>query len=159
MTDDDQKSCMQYRQMVRALIRDYTQDASVEPDENFKLYLQTNHAQYSADLMSMERNGETGNRVQAIRNGLFVLASGLFVYGELDKADDMLAYLPSSGGVRQLALALPALLPLTIDFYVWDDVDAVRSWLEQHRLQLQWSETAGAYLHVNRACATLDDPA
>lgn len=148
---DDQKPCKHYRQMVRGFSRDYTQDASSEPDENFKLYLQTKHAQYSADLMSIKRNGEISNSVEAIQNGLFVLASGLFAYGELDKADDMLAYLPSSGGVRQLALALPALLPLAIDFHVWDDVETVRSWLEQNRLQLQWSETAGVYIRSNRA--------
>lgn len=148
---DDQKPCTHYRQMVRAVSRNYTEDASAEPNGNFKLYLQSKHAQYSADLMSMERNGEIGNRVEAIQNGLYILASGLFAYGELDKADDMLAYLPSSGGIRQLALALPALLPLSIDFHVWDDVDAVRSWLEQNRLQLQWSETAGVYIRSNRA--------
>lgn len=153
MSQGVESLCELYRRSVRECVRDYSPADGVDPDEDFKSYLQTTFAKYTGELASLQGVGESENAATAVSNGLFVLAAGLFAYGDLDKAEDVLTNVPTSGGIRRLALALPALLPLPRDLDVLQDIEPVREWLRQNRSRLRWSASAGAYLSGDASLA------
>jgi hypothetical protein len=81
----------------------------------------------------------------SIRSERFIFAAGLFAYGQLDVADDLLDDMPASGSIRKLALALKALLPLPNPLHPHRDPEGTRLWPRNHRERLQWNEEAGMY--------------
>lgn len=83
--------------------------------------------------------------VEAMQMGPFILSAGLFTCGEVDKALDALDFLPAEGGIRKLALALPALLPLPREYDVLAAPGLVRAWLERNSSQLRWDDADEKY--------------
>lgn len=57
----------------------------------------------------------------------------------------MLTTMPSSGVIRNLALALKALLPMPINLDPRKDTAEVREWVLAHFESLKWNEVFGAY--------------
>lgn len=84
---------------------------------------------------------------------MFVAAVGLFAFGRLDVASDVLELLPpqlpgkprinARIAVRVLSNLLP--LPAHLDPMILDDHATIRAWIENHRSRLRWSETDGRY--------------
>lgn len=75
-----------------------------------------------------------------------MLVVRLFTYGDLNEAEDVLTNMPAHGGIWQLALVLPTLLPLPSELDLQRDVEPVRNWIRRNRERLRWSMSAGAYL-------------
>ena len=138
----NERPCDLYRKTVRDLIHQFR--ASGDTEETFRRYLQTTYAECAARLRSADPKSEEA--AIAERNGVFLLASGLFAYGHIEVAEDLLDYLPSSGGIRHLALALQALLPLPQDIDPRIDPEPIRQWLQHNRDNLRWSESRGTYV-------------
>ena len=80
------------------------------------------------------------------RHARFVFAAGLLAYGHIEVAEDLLDGQPPTGGIRKLALALKALLPLPDELDPLRDREAVRGWLRVNRDRLTWDEARGAYV-------------
>lgn len=135
-----------YRTAVRQTLTQYRPRAGVDPEEDFRDFLQACYREERARLESLKASEAGPQESLMIKNGLFVLATGLFAFGRIEVAEDLLDYLPSSGGIRKLALALQALLPLPEGLEPWRDQDAIRAWLRQHKKRLRWDEAQGRYV-------------
>lgn len=135
-----------YRTAVQQTLTQYRPTGGVEPDEDFLDYLRSGYAAETARLESLTAADPTAGESLAIKNGLFVFAAGLLAFGRIDVAEDLLDYLPSSGGIRKLALVLQALLPLPDDLHPWHDPEAIRIWLREHKDRLRWDEAQGLYV-------------
>ena len=135
-----------YRAAVRELLTQFEPAAYDDPEAGFFEYLEANHRAEKARLASSPTAQAPPTQVLAIRNGLFVLAAGLLAHGRIEVAEELLDFLPSSGAVRNLALALEALLPLPDALSALRDPEAVRAWLREHRDRLRWDEERGVYV-------------
>lgn len=134
-----------YRRSVRESIRQYQSQPGVDPDQHFRDYLTATYAAYRRHLSTPQALARSGMPVHAVKVGLFILSVGLFAYGEVDKAADVVEYLPAEGGIRKLALALPALLPLPAEYDVLAAPEGVREWLERYGPRLRWREAEARY--------------
>ena len=141
MPQDLERPCELYRKAVRDLFREFRSHPAAS-DERFRRYLQSTYEDYKARLHSSDPKSDP----ETLRDGLFILAAGLFAYGNLEVADDLLDYVPPSGSIRNLALALPALLPLSQDVDPRTDPEPIRQWLKNNRDNLRWSESRGTYV-------------
>jgi hypothetical protein len=133
-----------YRTSVRQVCRQYVPPADGDQDEAFFSYLCSGYEEAKARSESVVvKDGD--HKQEAIYIERFIFAAGLFAYGKLDVADDLLDYLPTSGGIQKLALALEALLPLPEKLHPLHNPEEVRLWLQNHRDRLQWNDEVGAY--------------
>lgn len=133
-----------YRTSVRQVCTQYVPPADGDRDEAFLSYLRSGYEEAKAQCGSVVGKDDDPKQT-SIHIGRFILAAGLFAYGQLDVADDLLDYMPPSGGIRKLALALKALLPLPDQLHPFRDPEGTRLWLQNHRDRLQWNEEAGTY--------------
>lgn len=143
MTSQSESLCQLYRRAVRESIRDYQPTLESSQDSDFHEYLRRTYAA-CADGM---RRAEIASiaPLPGEKTGLFVLACGLFAYGELDKVPVILENLPRSGGIRKLALSLAALMPLPSEIDVLSAPESVRQWFASNRERLLWREAEGRY--------------
>jgi len=145
MTSERELPSRFYRTAVRQLCRQYTPTPGKDPDEDLLDYLQSNYEEAKTRLEPLTADNRRDPDNMARRGARFVFAAGLLAYGRLDVAEDLLDCLPSSGGIRKLALALKALLPLPEELHPLRDPEGVWLWLRRHRDRLQWSEEVGVY--------------
>jgi hypothetical protein len=133
-----------YRTSVRQVCTQYEPPADGDRDEAFLSYLRSGYEEAKVRCGSVVGKDDDPKQT-SIHIGRFIFAAGLFAYGQLDVADDLLDYMPSSGGIRKLALVLKALLPLPDPLHPLRDPEGTRLWLQNHRDRLQWNEAAGMY--------------
>lgn len=82
--------------------------------------------------------GKHDGSPEAARSAVFVIATGLSTYGDLENAQLGLENVPTRGLVRELAGALRGFLPLPANVNpVRDPIGAAR-WLEDSRENLVW---------------------
>ena len=137
-----ERPCEVYRTAVRQLLRHYVPDPRAEPRDDFRAYLRRSRGELDAELGDASATPESRT---ATRNGLFVLAVGLFACGEHDAGTDILDNLPETGAMRDLVLVLPALLPMDEAPDPRLDPGAFRDFLERHAGRLRWHEERGVY--------------
>jgi len=135
-----------YRTAVRQALFRYVPRAANDPDAELLTYLETHYAAEKASLASAKAGRAPEKEIAALRNGLFVFAAGLFAYGHVEAAEDVIDCIPSSGAIRNLALALQAMLPLPTDLNPLQDPERLRGWLRDHRGRLRWEESSGTYV-------------
>ena len=124
----------------------YHAPSDVDADEHFRQYLENYYGEEKQRLEYLVTRGSPEAEVTAARNGLFVLASGLLAFGRLDVVEDVLRNIPSTGGVRRLALGVKAMLPLPEDLDPIRDTELVRAWVQANRTKFKWNEQIGKYL-------------
>jgi hypothetical protein len=137
----DQSPAQFYRTAVRQSLFRYQPSDSGNPDLGLEGYLLR---QYAIAKAAVANENVTGQHVMANRGALYIYAVGLFAFGHLDSARDVIDNIPASGSLKQLALVLPALLP-GLDRTAVADVETVRAWLDRFRDRLRWNEPAGRY--------------
>jgi hypothetical protein len=87
------------------------------------------------------------SHIKATRNGLFVLSIGLFSFGRLDVAEDILDNIPGGrGSVNHLVGVLNRLLPLPPGFNCRKNPIEFKEWLKANRSQLRWDESLERYI-------------
>ncbi len=133
-----------YRTAVRQLLFRWVPPAGADPDAALRAHLEARYAEEKARWAAVAGQ-DAGAETTAVRNGLFVLAAGVFAYGRLEAAADVVDHVPSSGAVRRLALALAALLPLPPGLDPLADPEGFRRWLGAQRGALRWDEARGVY--------------
>jgi hypothetical protein len=143
MTTEGESLCQLYRRAVRESVRNYQPAPGTSGDRDFHDYLRRTYAESVGEMRRAQAAGKSPPPGSS--TGLFVLACGLFTFGELDKATEVLEHLPGTGGIRKLALALPALLPLPSEADVLGAPDPVRQWLANNGQRLSWREAEGRY--------------
>ena len=135
-----------YRAAVRQLLFRYAPAAGGDADLQLLDHLEQQYAEERRTLAAAEAAGAPEPQLTATRSALFVFSVGLLAFGRIERARDVIDYMPSSGSVRRLALALAALLPLPRTLDPLRAPEAVRTWLMEHGAQLRWDETRGCYV-------------
>ena len=126
------KSTIYYRNAVKDLCIYYNED-----ELNFFSYLRNQYDTSKDELDTLERNGFNET---AIRNGIYVLATGLLTYGQIEVVQDIVDNVPTSGKVRRLTNLLPIVLPLPDDVNK-DDKLGLLNWLKNNQDCLMWNES------------------
>jgi hypothetical protein len=117
--------------------------------DDFLAYLIENYDNDKKQLLSLpEQESSNDQQAAELRNGIFVFAVGMFAHGKLSAAEDTLTFLPNSGAVRKLVLALKAMLPLPAHLDPLKDPYAVRLWLQENCGELKWNGSIGRYERV-----------
>ncbi len=87
---------------------------------------------------------------KSIRNDLFIASVGLFAYGQLNVAEDILDNIPEGkSSLNHLAGVLNELLPLPRDYNPRDNPNAIKEWLRVKRSRLKWDESLERYVLDN----------
>ena len=135
-----------YRRAVRQICTQYRPAPDADPDGDFHDYLRSSYEAEKARLAALEAEPDKHPASLRTRDGQFIFAAGLLAYGQLDVAEDLLDFPPPSGAIRNLALALKALLPLPGDLDPLQDAEGVRAWLRQCGDRLSWNEDKGLFV-------------
>ena len=77
-------------------------------------------------------------RIRAEQGAVFVIATGLGTFGDLDRVILALDHLPGDRYVRPLAGSLRGFLPLPPELDPVRDASAVAAWLRVNRTRLRW---------------------
>jgi hypothetical protein len=135
-----------YRDWVRQTLFRYRAAPGQDPDQQLRTHLETGYAEAKSALAKMRAEDAPASHIQGQEIAVFVFAAGLFTYGKVDVAEEIVDYIPPAANIRKLARVLDALLPLPENISVLDHPDAVRAWLQAHRDQLRWEEELGRYM-------------
>lgn len=105
-----------YRDMVRSDLELFRHPIphSSNPDIAFCSYLETLYDEAKGRLLRLLEQKASNSTIRDERFCLFVYGAGLFTFGRLDVAEDILAGIPfmGQGGIRRLAWVLNVLLPM-----------------------------------------------
>ncbi|MCG8558690.1 MAG: hypothetical protein MI824_02715 [Hyphomicrobiales bacterium] len=134
-----------YRTAVRQVCTQYKPAPERDPEADFHDYLRSCYREETARLAALSAEDADHPERMLSRHARFVFAAGLFAYGHIEVAEDLLDGQPPTGGIRKLVLALKALLPLPDELDPLRDAEAVRGWLRANRDWLAWDEARGAY--------------
>lgn len=137
-----------YRTAVLQICTQYSTPQGVDLDNHFLKYLESSYKEEKERLKQLPQNVPE-SELAGSRYGLFVLATGLFAYGHIEVAEDILNGIPPSGAVKQLALALKAMLPLPNHFDPIKNPELIREWLRNNKTKIRWNEELGKYLEIN----------
>ena len=123
-----------YRQSIRSL-ESLKQFQFSSDDRDFYEYLEFQYKQAK----------------QAKSNGdLFLIGVGLFAFGRLDVAEDILDNIPAKNCPISVLAGVLRLLPLPRNLLSWHDrPDAIREWLRVKSPRLNWSESKERYILEN----------
>lgn len=130
--------CALYRDAVRELLPGWRHRSGPEDAAAFRDFVLARHVEARATF-----GAATAAPDSAAAGALFVFAAGAFAFGQLDAAADILATIPPTANIRQLARVLQALLPGAVPDPLRDP-EGVRDWLAAHPA-LSWDEAAGRY--------------
>lgn len=132
-------ACALYRDAVRELLPGWRHRTGPEDAAAFRDFVLARHvaarAAFAATPAPAPESAEAG--------ALFVFAAGAFAFGRLDASGDILATIPPTANLRQLARVLQVLLPGAVPDPLRDP-DGVRAWLAAHPA-LSWDEATGLY--------------
>lgn len=121
------------------------------PDAN-DLYehLESEYEKAKNRISALFDSGESQSIIKSHKNGLFIISVGLFAYGRLDVAEDILNNIPGGrGSINHLAGVLKRLLPLPSGYSPRDNPNAIKEWLRVKRSRLRWDELAERYILEN----------
>lgn len=139
-----------FRKSIRSEFRRYQEPPNSDTDTAFREYLESEYESAKSRLSNLLSKGASELVVKGERNGLFVISVGLFTFGRLDVAEDILDNIP--GGrvpANHLAGVLNRLLPLPADFSPRENPAAIREWLKVKRSRLKWDESLERYILEN----------
>ena len=143
-----------YRAMVRSEIRYVGGQAvscsTLDSDMALCTILKNLYNESKERLSQLQDKNASESIIKSEKVSLFVLSAGLFTFGRLDVAEDILIGIPDGrGSIRQLAWVLNVLLPMPKGFDALTNPTAVLEWLEIKRSRLKWDEKSEIYLLEN----------
>ncbi len=136
------------RRIQESIRSEFRNSAELVTDADFYTELQYWYEDSKRDLKINEEASES--RIKATRNGLFVISVGLFCFGRLDVAEDILDNIPGGrGSVNHFAGVLHRLLPLPPGFNCLKNPNEIKEWLKLNRSQLRWDKSLERYILEN----------
>jgi hypothetical protein len=120
-----------YRIAIRELCIHYD-----DTEISFLEYLKVCYNLSKEELANYETEESTRS---AIRNGIFVCATGMLTYGQIEVVPDVLNNIPESGNARRLANVVSLLFPLPDELHPLTHPTAVVTWVENHKHKLHWN--------------------
>ncbi|WP_254563967.1 hypothetical protein [Oscillatoria sp. HE19RPO] len=139
-----------YREMIRAdlklLLRQIPADA-YGSDADLRSLLENLYNENKNQLTQLLKEKAPESVITTQKAGLFVLSCGLFTFGRLDVAEDILTGIPGGkGSIRRLAWVINVLLPIPKHFDALAHPEAVREWLKVNYSRLKWDDYSEQYI-------------
>ena len=128
---------LRVRRVVGSVFSWFHPDEADLAGESYRNLLEARLSQALSDLKTAKEQGDPA-RVEAEKGAVFVIATGLATFGDLDRAIVALDHLPDSRRIQPLAGTLPGFLPLPPDLDPKRDPVAAAGWLRAHRAWLRW---------------------
>ncbi|BAY22448.1 hypothetical protein NIES2100_22110 [Calothrix sp. NIES-2100] len=136
-----------FRKSIFSEFRRYQTSPDAEPDTAFCQYLESEYEKAKSRLSNLINQGASASDLKAEKNGLFIISIGLFTFGRLDVAEDIVDNIPGGRGrVNHLAGVVNRLLPLPPGLSPFGNPDAIKEWLKQNRCRLSWDENLETYI-------------
>ncbi|MEC4893536.1 MAG: hypothetical protein SAL07_10110 [Oscillatoria sp. PMC 1051.18] len=131
-----------------------------EIENKFRRELEVEYEKTKAKLSNLLATNASPSTIKAEKNGLFIISAGLFAYGRLDVAEDVLDCIPGGrGSINDLARVLIRLLPLPRlprnsnlsyrSYLPFNNPDIIREWLKAKYSRLGWDECLERYVLEN----------
>jgi hypothetical protein len=130
-----------YRKAVRSFLESVRHKLPPSSDAEIELeaYLDALYTQLKEQLTQLVVDNTSEAIIQGEKVGIFIIASGLFAFGHLDVAHDILSGIPSGqADLRRLAWVLKALLPMPKYYDPLINPSDVQVWLIDWQDRLQW---------------------
>ncbi|MEO0933656.1 MAG: hypothetical protein AAFY21_07825 [Cyanobacteria bacterium J06641_2] len=135
------------REMLRCEFRNRD---NLQTDAAFYHELQNLYQEYKREILAKTNEGVPDSDIKGFRNGLFVLSVGLFCFGRLDVAEDILDNIPGGrGNINRFAYVLNRLLPAPSDLNCVNNPMEFKQWLRKNRSQVRWDENLERYILEN----------
>lgn len=139
-----------YREMVRFEFKRCPPPPDSNPDKAFRIHLEALYEQEKKQLLSLVDENASESEIRNRKAGLFLISVGLFTYGRLDVAEDILTGIPGGKGqIRRLTWVMSVLLPLPEKLDALTQPDLVSEWLKMNRSKLRWNENSQTYILEN----------
>lgn len=139
-----------YREAVKQVCLRYHSLVSTEAqsDSNFLHYLEQRYLEEKQHIDRLIREGMPVQQIPLARLGLLILSAGLFTYGRLEAAMDILDSVPPVAlQVGRLAWCLNGMLPLPATLGdAQRNAASIKTWLRSHQANLRWSEQQGKFV-------------
>ena len=139
-----------YREMVRFEFKRCPPATDSNPDEAFRIHLETLYKEEKKLLSLLVDENASEAEIRNREVGLFLIGVGLFTYGRLDVAGDILTGIPEGRGqINRLTWVLNVLLPLPDKLDALTQPDLVGKWLKLNSDRLTWDENSETYIFEN----------
>jgi hypothetical protein len=138
----------EFREILRPRISSKINEASTDSEADIALYecLESDYEKAKYRLSQKLAEGASESLVKATINDLFIISVGLFAFGRLDVAEDILDNIPGGlSPINHLAGVLNRLLPLPPGFSSRDNPDAIKEWLQVKYSQIKWNSNLEIY--------------
>ncbi len=150
----DTTQAARYREMVRSQIKfvggQAVSRSTLNSDIALHTILENLYNESKEKLSQLQNQNASKPTIKSVKVSLFVFSAGLFTFGKLDVAEDILTGIPSGrGSIRQLAWVLNVLLPMPKGFDALANPTAVWEWLKIKRSRLRWDENSERYVLEN----------
>ncbi|MEO1765197.1 MAG: hypothetical protein AAFR83_25365 [Cyanobacteria bacterium J06629_18] len=87
-----------YREMVRFELKRCPPPPDSNPDKALYIHLQVLYQEHKSILLKLIDENVSESEIKLQKVGLFLLSVGLFTYGRLDVAEDILTGIPGGKG-------------------------------------------------------------
>ena len=136
-----------YREMVRFEFKRCPPPPDSNPDKAFHIHLEALYKKDKKVLLKLVDENASESEIRNQKVGLFILSVGLFTYGRLDVAEDILTGIPGGrGSIRRLTWVMNVLLPLPEKLDALKQPDLVSEWLKINSDKLRWDESSETYI-------------
>jgi hypothetical protein len=141
-----------FRKSILSEFHQYLASSNSGLDTAFHKYLESEYKKVKIRLLNLFNQAASESALKSEKNGLFLISVGLFTFGRLDVAEDILDNIPGKRvPASHLAGVLNRLLPLPPGFSPLENPDAIKEWLEEKRSLLRWDESLGKYVLEDRS--------
>ncbi|OUL35449.1 hypothetical protein BV372_11440 [Nostoc sp. T09] len=135
-----------FRKSILSEFQKYQASPDSDSDTAFRKYLECEYENAKIRLLNLLNEGALELVLKDKRNGLFIISIGLFTFGNLDVAEDILDNIPAGRvPANHLAGVLSRLLPLPAGFSPLENPAVVKEWLKENRFRLIWDESLERY--------------
>ncbi|MEM7715885.1 MAG: hypothetical protein AAF349_20310 [Cyanobacteria bacterium P01_A01_bin.68] len=146
----DVSQAKRYREMVRTTLWRYTSPPNSNPDTALRIHLESLYEEGKNKISCLVNENASDSIIRREKVGLFVISVGLFTFGQLDVAEDILSGIPGGkGSIRRFTWVLKVLLPLPKELDVLEQPDVVNEWLKLKRSKLRWDGSSEKYILEN----------
>ncbi|OUL29672.1 hypothetical protein BV378_05740 [Nostoc sp. RF31YmG] len=138
----------EFREILRSRISSKINEASTDSEADIALLecLESDYEAAKSKLSRLLAEGASESLVKGTRITLFIISVGLFAFGRLDAAEDILENIPGGlSPVNHLSGVLNRLLPLPPGFSSRQNPTAIKEWLKIKRSQLKWNSELERY--------------
>lgn len=136
-----------FRESIRSEVQKYLVNTNYDSDTDLRNYLESEYEKVKIRLSKLLNEVVSESYLKSEKNGLFIISVGLFTFGRLDVADDILDNIPGRRlPASYLAGILNRLLPLSPGVSPLENPDAIKEWLEEKRSFLRWDESLERYI-------------